>query len=129
MYLFAVVVFTGMITADNDFNWGKYHETYNLFGNFWDDANPLFKAVDTPGATCGEVFGHNATWVISACRKISGVSLVRSGCFWGTQVDPVSWQNTYGILQSPCPNGMYYCKNVGDDSFFQVYPQMHAKCS
>ena len=124
-----VITFAAMAGATHGLDWNKYNSTYNVFGDFWDDSNELFTSVDRPGATCADVYGHDAKWIISACQSPSDIPNVRSGCYWVTQIGEQSTDITFAIMQTPCPDGMWYCSNVEDDSLWQTLPRMHAQCS
>ena len=79
---FVALTLFGMVLADNDpgspnepggaksYDWPHYDSTFGLFGDFWDDGNKLLVKSSTPGATCSSEFGHEAVWVISACRDL-----------------------------------------------------------
>ena len=134
-FLLAAIVFLHMVIAEDPVvDWTPYEPTFGIFGNFWDNANPRIQFSSKPGATCEEVFGNKARWVISACQSLPDGQYVRSGCFYNAQTGPTATGIYYMIAQTPCPNGMTKCGNYQSHTHWGTgtgskYPQMHAQCS
>ena len=136
--LFVAVVFFGMVLAeefreDPVWNLNFYAPTFGMFGNFWDNGNPDYQPSSIPGATCDQVFGHNAEWIISACQSHPDGQYVRSGCFFQyDREDGTGWSVNLMITETPCPKGTKYCGNFTKHRHYGDtfdYPQMYARCS
>ena len=135
-FLFVAISLLLVVLFDSvsAFNWDPYNPTYALFGDFWDNNNPRYNRSFRRGLTCQQYFGDDdAISVISACRAHSDGPWVRSGCYYMTDQGPGKpKQPHYGILETPCPAGMWHCNNVDSNSAWGTDPRkrrMHAECS